>query len=313
MKKLIIWDGMTIPHIGADVNPDINPVLAWQICHTVKDGRKTTCDGVATVYAVSLADVYAVINTDIGCLADDDDTDDDGNIIADRYYAYPLATGIEDACGIDRLARYARRKAWKWDIANNSRALSALNRSTWDVEDETGDALLAVIESMDANPDAPMIDHYHYARAVIERKKRALYRKNGQEYNPARELRSPYKQGNTPTDAHMDKLVRTAFAVAGLTETQENVVKTIAAGIGQKEACELTGCGKPLYYRHKYAGLYKLISAMVALDAITDTDGNIKYWDMSEYGLTPADIMDAWERLAEKKYRYSNKYKKKKD
>ena len=296
--KIEYQGGITVPHGCETVNG-----LLWQVCHynVTEDG--VDCVGRATVKADTIKAVYAVL----------DEYQDAENL----YRVYPYADGISDGEGIRRLADYAVYHVRKYALANGKAVMAELKRSIWDVEDEKAAAALAIVEALAENDALGMDELYIYARRAVERGREKLYHMSEQEYNPEWAMTNPYTQDCIKqTSNAMARLIQYAVKSACLTDKQMLVVESISRGQAQKDALAELGMSKAVFQKHRAYGLRKILTAMLAYDAIIDTafdaegiartdENDIElmhiYWDtFHKCGITINDILDAEDALDEK-------------
>lgn len=251
----------------------LNNCKAFQVCFISDDENgKPICTKTASVTGENIVDAYAAAAEKYG--------------EKQRFNVYPLATAENPASVID-LAEYARRHFWKWELRNNNAVLSALNRSEWDVEDETQDAVLAILSALAENPAVDMFTAYRAAFNSLASGRDRLFRKSECEYNPAALFCNPFiDRKQIATFPRLASLFARAKDAAELTEKQLDVIELYQHGITAAAVMERMNITKRAYYKLFYKGLYKILSAAVALDGETlDT--------FTESGIDAAAVQDA--------------------
>lgn len=234
-----------------------NKLKQFQICELVKDSdNKETCGETTVINAVNLSDAYNAAAYLVGGFWE-------------KYRVYPYATPDDGESVLD-LAKYARTQFWKWELRNNAAALVALNRSTWDTEDEIQDAALAILAALDENPDMTMFDLYRIAYNVLASNRDRLFRRSEHEYNPAALFCNPFiDRKQIATFPRLASLFARAKDAAELTEKQLDVIELYQHGITAAAVMERMNITKRAYYKLFYKGLYKILAAAVALDGET--------------------------------------------
>lgn len=244
----------------------------YQICFVTTNGKTTKCTGTETITAESLADAYLTANESHGETSE--------------FFVYPLAT-FADGESQYRLADYCRKQFWKWEVRNNNAVMSALNRSTWDKEDERQDAVTEVWECLVKNPSATMFEAYHKAMNKLSASRDKLFRKNEYEYNPNALFTNPFVEYVAmATYPKLNALIKTAKDKADLTEKQLEILELYEKGIAPSDIQTQLDIAKRTYYQHYYTAIYKILRTAVELDG----DGTPTF---AESGLDSADIAEA--------------------
>lgn len=222
----------------------------YQACHITRDeDKRYTVTATEPVQAETLAAAYESASGDVVIL--------------------PMAS-IVDGDSIQELAQYTVRQFHKWELRNNNAVLSALNRSTWDEEDEHGTAALAILDGLTAEPDMNMFDLYRLAASRLYVERRSLFRKSEAEYNPDRLFCNMEPRAIRETFPGLCGLMRRAKDALTdadeLTAAQIDVLEMYGNGISVVDISEKTGKNRKNVYKLLYKAEYKLLLKMAELD-----------------------------------------------
>lgn len=242
----------------------------YQICALNGKGKDRTATAIATMQAENLADAYAAIL----------ETHDKGNVVV-----YPLAT-LADGETVYTLADYARRQFNKWELRNNNAVMSALNRSTWDKEDERQDAAAAIVATLTDDENATMYTAFLAAYNKLAAGRDNLFRKSEAEYNPGAMFCNPFTERKArATFPRLAALIARATEAAGLTDKQAEVLEMYESGTTCAAALELLEISKRSYYQNLYTAMYKTLKTAAEMDgehAPTFTAAGIDRSDISD-------------------------------
>lgn len=243
----------------------------YQVCKVNGKGKARTVTVIGTVQASSIADAYvAAMET----------------ASVDNWIVYPLAT-LADGESVYRLAEYACRQFHKWEMRNNNAALSVLNRSTWDKEDERQDAAAAIVETLIDDKTATMCTAFLAAYNRLAAGRDRLFRKSEVEYNPGAMFCNPFVERQArATFPALAALIAKATGAAGLTEKQAETLEMYESGTTCAAALELLGITKRAYYCNLYAAFYKVLAKAVEMDGDS-------FPTFAAAGIDKGDVIDA--------------------
>lgn len=257
---------------------------SFQVCHVAGKGKDSKVLDTYTTHAETLADAYTTAQAETAA------QEHAAQVVT---LVYPLAT-LDNGETIVELADYVRRQFWKWELRNSHAVLSALNRSTWDEQDEQQTAAAAIVETMVERPGATMWDCYRAARAALDSERDKLFRKSEVEYMPGVMFCNPFREEKPrATYPRLARLIAQATEAAGLTDKQAEVLDMYQSGTTCAAALELLGITKRSYYQNLYVAFFKVLDTAATMDG----DGVPTF---QAAGITAQDVADALEAYAKR-------------
>lgn len=206
---------------------------------------------------------------------------------------YPVTDGNDDGT-LNALAARVVRQIMRRRLCNNRAVNAALTTSTWDVEDMHGDAVLGILETLRADPAAPMHVCADNARREIMRKYQKMYRISGtvkDGYNPERMHRNVYRAYRPrQTSDLLAAAVRAALENCDLTERQATALRLIMANVRPTDAMQALDINsRNAWYKLTGKAKYK------ALDSILQYPGALV--ELEKIGVKPKDIKAIRDKL----------------
>ena len=216
------------------------------------------------------------------------------------YLVYPLAT-LDNGDSVLNLAKYSVHQFRKSELRNNRSVMSALNRSTWDREDELQDACVAIVEGLTAYPTADMASLYKLAINRLSSQRDKTISKNEQEYNPdclfCNMAETSIKE-SFPALCDLVRRAKTELDFDGATpEGQADILRMYENGISVIDIAEKKGINRSNTYKYLYKAQYKVLRKMVELDGP----------DLPTFALAWLDVEDVQAALAAFKRRATTK------